>query len=376
MNVINAGSRYQIYGEDIRAFQKLPVGTYNVSFHPMQGFYLTARTDLTVTEDKIYGNSLAKVKKVMQSYQLVNRNFGVLLSGQKGIGKSLFVRILADEAIKEGLPVITVTSAAPGLADFISSIEQDCIVVFDEFEKTFTISDEENQQDQLLTLFDGLDGGHKLFIVTCNDLEQISQYMLNRPGRFHYHFTMMPPSSEEVEEYMKDKLLPQYHSNIKDIVNLANIADMPYDFLRAIAFELNQGYSLKEALSDLNITRTDDTHFKVTVYLSNGLQFEQWDTRIDLNEHKPIYISARRYEHDMYPNEIAFRINASKARIQNKNFVLEKEAIYQTNWNPFDFNDSNDDVCEKLASEWTKNVRIERVVLHKIYSGGVTRYDV
>jgi len=35
MNVINAGSRYQIYGEDVKTYQKLPVGTYLVNFHPM-----------------------------------------------------------------------------------------------------------------------------------------------------------------------------------------------------------------------------------------------------------------------------------------------------------------------------------------------------
>ena len=147
MNVINAGSRYQIYGEDVKTYQKLPVGTYIVNFHPMQGFSLSIRNDLTVTEEKIYGNSLYKVNKVMKSYNSVNRNFGVLLSGQKGIGKSLFVRLLAEESIKANLPVVTVTMAAPGLATFISSIDQDCVVIFDEFEKTFTMTGEENQQE-------------------------------------------------------------------------------------------------------------------------------------------------------------------------------------------------------------------------------------
>ena len=373
MNVINAGSRYQIYGEDVKTYQKLPVGTYLVNFVPMQGFSLSIRNDLAVTEDKIYGSSMTKVNKVMRSYDAVDRNFGVLLSGQKGIGKSLFVRLLAEEAIKHGMPVITVTAAAPGIANFISSIEQDCVVIFDEFEKTFTITEDENQQDALLSLFDGMDGGHKLFVVTCNDLDHMSQYMLNRPGRFHYHFTMMPPTPNEVEEYMKDKLLPEYQHNIHDIVNLANIVDMPYDYLRAIAFELNQGYSLKEAMSDLNITRTDDTRFEITAILSNGLRFEAWDVKLDLNDHSQRFVHVRRYEKDNYPHEFTLYIVPAAAKIVGKDFVID-ERINQPHWGSYDFEGSDED-CEKMEKEW-ESVTVDKIILHKVKDYGVARYLV
>lgn len=374
MNVINAGSRYQIYGEDVRTYQNLPVGTYMINFHPMQGFSLSIRHDLTVTEDKVYGTSPYKVSKVMKSYNNVNRNFGVLLSGQKGIGKSLFVRLLAQEGIKAGLPVITVTFAAPGIATFISSIEQDCVVIFDEFEKTFTINDGENQQDELLSLFDGMDGGHKLFLVTCNDLSQVSQYMLNRPGRFHYHFTMNPPTPNEVEEYMLDKLDPQYHDNISAVVNLANIVDMPYDYLRAIAFELNQGYSLKEAMADLNITRTDDTRFDIEVYLSNGLRFEAWSARLDINEHSIQYFHVRRYEQDNYPHDFTVHVDPSHAKIEDGEFIIT-DRILQPHWSEYDFA-GTDEECEKLAEDWNKDVTIQKIVLKKTLSYSVGRYLV
>ena len=374
MNVINAGSKYQIFGEDVKTYQKLPLGTYLINFSPLGGFSLSIRNDLTITEEKIYGTSEYKVKKVMRSYNAVDRNFGVLLSGQKGIGKSLFVRLVAAEAIKEGLPVITVTNSAPGIADFISSIDQPCVVIFDEFEKTFTTVDDINQQDELLSLFDGLDGGHKLFIVTCNDLERISQYMLNRPGRIHYHFTMTPPTPSEVEEYMKDKLLPQYHNNIHDIINLSNIISMPYDYLRAIAFELNQGYSLKEVMSDLNITRTDNTRFDIVVYLNNGLRFEAWSEELDLNSRDPYYLHVRRYDKDNYPHEFSTYIIPSDAEIVNKEFVI-RNIVRQPHWSNYDF-DASDEESEKMAEEWNKNVEIERIVLNKRDAYGVGRFLV
>jgi hypothetical protein len=378
MNVINAGSKYQIYGEEIKAYQKLPVGTYLINFHPMQGFWLSARNDLVITEDKIYGTSPAKVNKVLKSYDASPKNFGVLLSGQKGIGKSLFVRLLAIEAIKRGLPVITVTYAYGGVADFISSIEQDCVIIFDEFEKIFTITEEENKQDSLLSLFDGMDGGHKLFLVTCNDLSRINQHMINRPGRFHYHFTMMPPTSTEVEEYMRDKLNPSYYDSINDIVNLASLVDMPYDYLQAIAFELNQGYSLKEAMSDLNITRTDNMRFDILISLSNGLQYTAYSVRLDLNSRYWEYISARKYdnENSIAPNEICVKIKPSSVHAVNGVFVIDKDII-QPEWEAYDFRASSEEDCEKIAKAWVDaNVHVEKIVLKKVVDYGVMRYDV
>lgn len=375
MNVINAGNRYQIYGEDVKTYRYLPAGTYIINFHPMMGFSLQLRDDLTVTEDKIYGNTEKKVAKAMKSYHCSNRNFGVLLSGQKGIGKSLFVRVLAREAMKENIPVITVTESAPGIANFISSIQQDCVVVFDEFEKTFTINDEENQQDTLLSLFDGMDGGHKLFIVTCNDLTHISTYMLNRPGRFHYHFTMSAPTPEEVQEYMEDKLLPEYHDSIHEVVNLANVVDMPYDYLRAITFELNQGYSLKEAMSDLNITRADEMTFDVSILLSNGITYDAWNEEIDLNDKYSHSIRGKHYTKDGAPHGCVVHFHPSDIKIVNKEFIVDTN-ILLSSWDEYDFEMGTEEERERAAQEWNKNVTVVKIVLKKCPASMVSRYFV
>lgn len=376
MNIVNAGSRYQVYGEDVKTFRTLPVGSYNVEFNKMTGFYLTARHDLTVTEDKIYGSSSAKVDKVMKSYHLMDRNFGVLLSGQKGIGKSLFVRLVADRAIQENLPVIVVSAAIPGLADFISSIDQDCVVIFDEFEKTFAKQEDWNPQDELLSLFDGIDGGHKLFIVTCNKLEDISQYMLNRPGRFHYHFAMCAPAQDEVREYMLDKVLPQYQEAIEDVVNLSGVIDMPYDFLRAICFELNQGYSLKEAMSDLNITRVNRMKFDIKLYLSNGLCFEAWSERVNLGDHESHYLRVRRYKEkegkDDFPTEFTTYFIPALAHMVGDEYIINERLSYP-HWDADDFYDLDDERAKEMA-QIMNECKIDRMVLKKVPDYGPARY--
>lgn len=95
MNVVHSGNTYQIYGDEVETYKELPVGTYKVDFNKFTGFTLVQHPDLLVPEQKIYGPTPQKVDKVLKSFQYTNRNFGVILSGEKGIGKSLFAKQLA-----------------------------------------------------------------------------------------------------------------------------------------------------------------------------------------------------------------------------------------------------------------------------------------
>lgn len=95
----------------------------------MTGFYLEKHADIEINEDKIYGVHMEKVNKVLNAFPNFNKNLGVILSGAKGIGKSLFSKILAVEAVKKGLPVIIVDTYIPGIANFIEEIEQEVLVM-------------------------------------------------------------------------------------------------------------------------------------------------------------------------------------------------------------------------------------------------------
>lgn len=289
MNVVHSGDTYQIYGDTLKTYDKLPVGTYEVNFSKFTGFYLSAHNDLVVTEEKIYGSSPEKVEKVLRSFQAVDRNFGVILSGKKGIGKSLFARQLAIRAKDYGLPLIIVDCYIPGIANFISSIEQEVIVLFDEFEKTFGDQEDCKPQEDMLSLFDGIDGGKKLFIITCNEVYKLNSYLLNRPGRFHYHFILGNPNPDEIREYMEDKLDPQYHHLIKKIINFSMSVDLTYDILRAIAFELNMGYSFEETLMDLNISKESTPAYNINVFFADG------SVRTVENEKINTYSTERKY---------------------------------------------------------------------------------
>ena len=290
MNVVHSGNQFQIYGDALKTYEKLPLGTYEVNFHKMMGFFLTSHSELVVNEEKIYGSTPSKVEKVLRGFQAVDRNFGVILSGRKGIGKSLFARQLAIRAKDYDLPLILVPTYYPGIADFISSIEQEVIVLFDEFEKTFASQENSNPQEEMLPLFDGIDNGKKLFIITCNELHKLNSYLLNRPGRFHYHFVLGNPNPDEIKEYMTDKLKPEYHHLIKKLIGFSLNVDLTYDVLRAIAFELNMGYSFEETLMDLNISKEGTPKFNIRVEFSDGSCRTVNGQRINTYSNERVYV--------------------------------------------------------------------------------------
>lgn len=368
MNVVNSGSRFQIYGEDVKTYKHLPVASYEVDFNKMIGFYLTSRPDLVANEEKIYGNHEVRVNKVMHSFNMTDRNFGIILSGQKGIGKSLFARILAQKSIEANMPVITVTGYVPGIADFIASIEQEVTIIFDEFEKTFGKHDDYDPQEEMLSLFDGLDNGKKLFVITCNEVSKLNSYLLNRPGRFHYHFNIKNPSGDEVREYMLDKLKPEYHAEIERIVNFANTINITYDYLRAIAFELNQGYSFEESLGDLNITRTSDVRFDMMVVMADGAIYQAYSQNFDLYEKETRWFraygeKAQQIRFNFKPCEIKFSGNQLKIDGSKVNLFVDED----------DYWDLSDEQREAAIAK-AKARQIKEVIFTKCDYGSVDRY--
>ena len=274
MKAISIGARYEIYNDTLKAYDALPAKTYTVRFTDMSGFYLEERTDLAVKE-KVYGVHTKKADKVMHSYSLIERNMCVILSGDKGIGNSLFARCLCERAVSNGYPVIIVDQFIPGIAAYIESIDQEAVFLFDEFDKTFgdirTGDNEADPQARLLSLFDGTSQGKKLFVITCNSLSRLSDYLVNRPGRFHYHFRFDYPTSEEITVYLTDKLGGQYQAEIDKVAIFSQKVSLNYDCLRAIAFELSLGEPFEKAIQDLNIINANEERYDIALYCVGGI---------------------------------------------------------------------------------------------------------
>lgn len=212
---------------------EIPVGNWMVNFDPIQKYFLEKTHDFTLPS-KIYGDVESLSDRYLNSFLTWNKNLGVLLCGLKGTGKSLLAKYLC---VKSGLPVIMVTQPY-GDEDFfslLSSIKQKCIILFDEFDKVYSKREEQNQ---LLSVLDGVFPSNFLFLLTTNDQSSITDYMLNRPSRIHYLKEYNGLDDKEIREIALDLLDDK--ERLKDILTICDlVGDISMDVVVSLVHEIN-----------------------------------------------------------------------------------------------------------------------------------------
>ncbi|MEW1548365.1 AAA family ATPase [Streptomyces tsukubensis] len=298
--IVSSGGEFRLYGNSVQTFTDLPLATYTISFSPMAGYSLRETDPLASAEETVYGSHVSRVRRIVTGYSAMDRSLGVILSGDKGMGKSLMLRLLAERMREtHHLPTVLVQHNTPGLAAFLDELGE-VVVVFDEFEKIFSNEDDESQ-NQFLSLFDGLSTTKRLYVLSVNELERVNDYMLNRPGRFHYHMRFAYPEPDTVATYLRDQVPGVSETQVAEIVDFSRKYDINFDHLRAIAFELRLGEPFAEVIGDLNIKRSErsgsriEAHItwekggtdvyggRVDLFNSESLQtINDWDTYIGL----------------------------------------------------------------------------------------------
>ena len=336
MKIIHVENRYNIFEGSMTITDQLDAKVYSVRLDSDTGLYLENYGDITINEKKIYGQHQEKLEKIFHSFERFNRNFGVLLSGAKGMGKTLFIKMTALEALKRGIPVIVVDKYYEGISTFLRKIDQEVLILFDEFEKRF--GEDHNtcginndmgfgfgmnrnsgsgfmfsHQTELLELFDGISSGKKMFILTCNEISTINNYLIDRPGRIHYHFRFTYPTPKEIMLYSRDKIAPEYQDQCRILLNYSFMTKISYDALRAIIFEVNSGISVEEAVQDLNISRDtrSSPEFAVSLHFRNkSSSAPQMNTLNFFNE-------------DFASVDIKYRKRKMKQRVITIDFLLQ-----------------------------------------------------
>lgn len=361
MKAIQSGNMFRIYDNSMKTYDLLPANAYLVNFNKEQGFFLTLYSDINIKE-KVYGVHEKKVNKVFHAFNQFERNLGVILSGDKGIGKSLFSKMIAQRGIKAGYPLIIVNGYIPGIGEYLNSIEQEVIILFDEFDKTFQKNNDYDPQAEMLTLFDGIAQGKKLFLVTCNELRGLNNFLVNRPGRFHYHFRFEYPTAEDILEYLTDTLDKKYHHEIPAVISFSSKVNLNYDCLRAIAFELNNGLCFKDAIADLNIVNLDEELYTLTLVLNNGeeLRTKEGLDSFSAEETYTIFFDPEMKE-DLYyvyytPSSNYYDVNNNCICIDANNLRIEFESNINSN--------SNNEIYKKLYQKY-KDVKPLRLELRR-----------
>lgn len=243
--------------DDKQVVSKLPPAVYTIC-QDLSGFYLSLVSDKFDVPDKIYGSTPKRVEKILATYDDRSRSTGVLMSGDKGSGKTMLSSLLCNEMIKRKLPVVLVERpySGPGFIEFINNIGE-CALFFDEFAKVFAKLDNDdennNTQNSLLSVFDGAHTIKRLILLTENETYDINTYMLNRPGRIYYHFKYSKLEESLVREYCEANKIPE---NIIQtiLLRIDSSNEFSFDALKAVVEEYNRfGEDITEIFSNLNI---------------------------------------------------------------------------------------------------------------------------
>ena len=346
------GNQYDVAKEkslDIR--DNLPVGNYIIKERPMDGPLFLEGVDDFIPISKLYGTTTRDADRILRTYRQRGNSTGVLLNGEKGSGKTLLAKTLSIEGAKLGIPTIIIN--APWVGDkfnkFIQDIDQECIILFDEFEKVY----DSDQQEVILTLLDGVFPSKKLFVLTCNDKWRIDSHMRNRPGRIFYMLDFKGLEDDFIREYCEDVLEDKRHTD-KICQIAATFSQFNFDMLKALIEEMNRyDEEPREALRMLNAKPefSGDSKFRIE-WRVNGRLLEDnecepnvWDgnpllaERIhggydpDLNDPKADWKSIRFGVNDLVqvlPKEGRFVYKQGDVEI-----IMTRQAERQFHWDAF-----------------------------------------
>lgn len=216
-----------------------------------------------LNEDKIFK------KRVLNSFNNHENSIGVMLAGTKGTGKSMLAKIIAKES---NLPIIIVDSQFPTnrLIGFFKQFSTPVCIIFDEIEKNFNTG-------RMLDFLDGVEKTtKKLVLMTCNELDKVSEYLQDRCSRIRY-----------VRKYgINDNLafLPMLIEN-KEIKNAENVRKFVEERFKLPSID-NMNAFLNEVkdLEDENISLDDIVKYmNINTYPPKQSSIESTSEEVETN---------------------------------------------------------------------------------------------
>lgn len=242
MNILKDKDKYYFYNS-LTIEKSLEPKEYLFNFDEFGNCWLEDIESFKLPS-KVYDVNADLRDSIRKSFNANDKNLGVLLTGNKGQGKSLTAKLICKEM---GVPVIVVNKQIPQAVNFVkffNNIKQNYVLFVDEFEKLFKEKgggeDKEtsyHRQEVFLSFMDGvLTNEHKvLFLLTTN--EGVNEYFINRPSRIKFlvEYTELPEALFDLitTDKLKNK---EYRADLEENVSLINLN---IDLLISIIYDIN-----------------------------------------------------------------------------------------------------------------------------------------
>lgn len=191
------------------------------------------------------------IERVLQNYFRADKNTtGVLLTGDKGTGKSVTAKIIASRA---NLPIIIINPDTEEnlLEGFFKEFDTPVCILLDEVDKNFNTKN-------MLTFLDGIHKTtKKLVIMTANEEDNLSNFIKNRCSRIRYcrHYDMQNDAKEYAELICEEKGVENKEEVVDFIINKIKYPsiDNISSFIDEVIFTKEWNLTLQEVLEFMNI---------------------------------------------------------------------------------------------------------------------------
>lgn len=218
-----------------------------ISLEETSGLSLPSKVYCTQRDERF-------IDKVINSYNLSESGFtGVMLAGLKGSGKTVMAKMIANNS---GLPIINIDKNIRPyiLRNLVEKLGDTSVCfLFDELDKVL----EDYDDSVLLQVLDGSDTkGKHMILFTCNDDDEISEYLIDRCSRIRYwrEFDEMSPSL--IMEVLNDKLNDK--KEVKSLTDFIkdNFEVCSFDNIASFVKEANDypTTTFEELFEDMNLS--------------------------------------------------------------------------------------------------------------------------
>ena len=133
---LKSGNTYTVSSKEaMDLHEQLPAGNYVVKQNPLTKQFYLEQIDSFEIKGKLYGNTTRHADRILNTFKDRGASTGVMLTGEKGSGKTLLTKQISINAALEDIPTIVINSPWHGdpFNSFMQNINQPCVILFDEF---------------------------------------------------------------------------------------------------------------------------------------------------------------------------------------------------------------------------------------------------